>query len=176
MKHLTDDQLLQMEYVIKESQLMGKKIALVVLHAQQIPSLADKGFQYIIYTVGMTDFNLPEMVMLTLHYETPCQLLVALSMEAEKNGRWADGWTDLELEYGNVPIRIHDLRPHQVNQYVEGATHWYAQEGKWPEFQQVIVGDPQGNLPGEPEYMLDYMQNVYGQKHLWEGQNASQLH
>lgn len=158
---------------IKYSQSQGQAIAIMTDMVTHNDGVQVK----YVYTIGLTDLGLPEFIILTQHQESAITVLIDICEKMKANKvAYPDGWTDNEHIFASMPIQIRSLKPYQVHSLTEIASAWYEGKGKWPQFQQIVIHDRSGRLPDDPEFDKHFMQQHYGQPHLWELDTAPVLH
>lgn len=114
------------------------------------------------YTIGFTELGHPEILICGLRPEI-CHRLFWDMYRAIKDGRvYQAGEVDHDL--ANLPAAFRWATPTAASDYCCQAVYWYEEQGKVPQFLQLVLPDPAGLLPWQVGYDAAKMRS---QRHLW---------
>lgn len=146
----------------------------VDITAANVPELLDYKITHCSYTLGLGRLGLPDFIIVGSSTEVAIEIISVFGKFVMENGAFPDGWIDEKTYFGNLPIMIRNLQPHQVAPLTQVAKRYYEHKHLWPSFQQICLPDPSGILPGCAGYDDDYMRTIYGQINLWDGDLCAQ--
>jgi len=130
--------------------------------------LEQYGLKAYCYTVGLSKYGKPELIVTGPQIESLSAALVNIAAYTHKKHVFEHDWIDTKCTFGSMPIQIKNLLPHQCAPLVQVASAYCSAKHIWPTFQQIVIADRASHLPHEENYETEYMTNRYGQILLYE--------
>ena len=115
------------------------------------------------YTVGLTEHNLPELLIFGVSGQTANIILNVAAHFMRQNGEFKDGQITDEL--GTMPNSFKTLRPDVATRYACQAGYRYEARQVKPRYLQVVLPDRSGKMPWDAGFDAKHMNKF--QPQLW---------